>query len=206
MRFAVAGRRVTCGRVATVMKLGPRSQLRMVWPAHRLRNPPTVLPPLGYTLRLYRPGDEEPFYRLMALAGWPGWDQERLRPWQTRMLPGGWFLMVHEESGEVVATAMALRDQGEFGRPGGELGWLACVPAHRGRGLGLVVSAAVTSRLIEEGYRHLHLYTEDWRLAAIKTYLKLGYRPFLYLPEMVERWRVVCGQLGWPFTPEVWEA
>ena len=183
----------------------PYAQLRMVWPEHLLNVPPAVQLPPGYVLRTYRPGDEPRFCELMKLAGWPGWDDEKLRLWLPRILPEGWFMVIHTESDEIVATAMALRDQMEFGRPGGELGWLACDPAHRGKGLGLAVSAAVTARLINEGYRDIHLYTEDWRLAAIKTYLKLGYIPFLYLPEMRERWRAVCIRLQWPFTPEFWK-
>ena len=79
-------------------------------------------------------------------------------------------------------------------------------PDHAGRGLGLAVSAAVTARLLQAGYRHIHLYTEHWRLAALKTYLKLGYVPFLYLPEMLARWRALCPQLPWPFTPEPWRS
>lgn len=34
---------------------------------------------------------------------------------------------------------------------------------------------------MEEGYHYIHLYTEDWRFAALKTYLKLGYIPYLYV-------------------------
>ena len=60
------------------------------------------------------------------------------------------------------------------------------------------------TRFIETGYRHIHLYTEHWRLAALKIYLKLGYVPYLYTAEMAERWRAICAQLGWPYTPEVW--
>jgi mycothiol synthase len=41
-------------------------------------------------------------------------------------------------------------------------------------------------------------------LAAIKIYLKLGYVPFLYAPEMPERWQQVCAALGWAYTPETW--
>jgi hypothetical protein len=40
----------------------------------------------------------------------------------------------------------------------------------------------------------------------LKTYLKLGYFPFLYLPDMAERWRVICVPLGWPFTPAAWRS
>jgi mycothiol synthase len=90
---------------------------------------------------------------------------------------------------------MALRDQAEFGSPGGEVGWVACAVEYRGRGLGMAVSAAVTERLIAARYRHIHLYTEDWRLAALKIYLKLGYVPLRYAPDMEARWRSVYAQL-----------
>ena len=68
----------------------------------------------------------------------------------------------------------------------------------------MAVCAAVTARLINARYRNIHLYTEHWRLATPKAYLKLGYTPFLFTPEMPERWRPICAQLQWPFTPEVW--
>ncbi len=180
----------------------PYKQLRMVWPEHLLNTAPAVHLPLGYTLRTCQPGDEPRFYHIMEQAGWPGWNADKLRPWQMRILPAGWFMAVHAESGSIVATAMALRDQGEFHSPGGELGWLAGDPAHAGKHLGLAVSAAVTVRFLDEGYRHIHLYTEDWRLAALKTYLELGYLPLLYLPEMRQRWQTICTQLQWPFTPD----
>ena len=141
----------------------------------------------------------------MALAGWPGWNHEKLRPWAERQLPDGWLMAVHTASDTIVATAMALHDCAEFGVEGGELGWVAADPAYIGKGLGTTVSAAVTTRLLAAGYRHIHLYTDDWRLAALKTYLKLGYVPFLYEPGMEERWRTICDQLLWSFTPAEWK-
>ena len=111
-------------------------------------------------------------------------------------------MVVHKESGKIVTTAMALRSDAY--PAGGELGWFAGDPAHAGKGLGLAVAAAVTAHFINVGCRNIHLYTEHWRLAALKTYLKLGYIPFLYTPEMPERWRAICAQLQWPFTPEAW--
>ncbi len=183
-----------------------RPQLRMVWPEHLLNAPPAVRLPPGYTLRTYRPGDEPRFYQVMALAGWPGWDDEKLQPWLWRILPEGWFMAIHRESNQMVATAMALHGHSAWHPFGGELGWVASDPAHAGQGLGMAVCAAVTARFIGAGYHNIHLYTEDWRLAALKTYLKLGYIPFLYTPEMPERWRAICEQLQWPFTPEVWRS
>ena len=138
----------------------PYTQLQMVWPEHLLNVPPIVRLHSGYALRTHRRGDEPRFYKVMELAGWSGWDDEKLQPWLSRILPEGWFMVVHAKSDEIVATAMALQDQLEFGCLGGELGWLACDPAHRGRRLGLAVSAAVTARLIRADFRHIHLYTE----------------------------------------------
>jgi len=182
------------------------TQLQMVWPEQRFATPPTVDVPPGYTLRTYRPGDEPGFYHVMALAGWPGWDDEKLRPWIARIPPESWFMILHDATQTIVATAMGLHDHSNDHPFGGELGWVAADPAHRGQGLGRAVCAAVTARLIAAGYRNIHLYTEHWRLAAIKLYLKLGYAPFLYTPEMPKRWREICEQLGWPYIPEQWRS
>jgi mycothiol synthase len=179
----------------------PYEQLQMIWPAARLAEPPVPRVTAGYTLRTYRRGDEAGFYDVMALAGWPGWDSTKLEPWIARIPPESWYMMVDEQNGRIAATAMGLHDHSDLHPFGGELGWVAADPAHAGQGLGMAVCAAVTARLIAAGYRNIHLYTEHWRLAALKTYLKLGYVPFIYAERLIPRWAAVCGQLGWPFEP-----
>ena len=151
-----------------------RPQLRMVWPASRLDAAPEAAPPAGYTIRTFRPGDEPQFYELMALAGWPGWDDERLSYSLNRILPDGWYLAVHTASGAVVASAMALHNYKGTFPFWGEVGWLAADPDHSGQGLGRALSACVVRRFVAAGYRLIHLHTEEFRLAAIKTYLKQG--------------------------------
>ena len=184
----------------------PIPQLQLVWPERLFDAAPQSRPAPGYRLRAYRPGDERRFFELMERAGWPGWDEERLRPWLFRMLPEGWFMAVHEESDQIVASAMAMHDHTWTHPFCGELGWLAADPAHRGRGLGMALSAAVTARFIEARYRCIHLFTEHWRLAAIKIYLRLGYMPYLYSQEQPDLWREVCLKLNWHFTPENWQS
>jgi len=181
-----------------------KRQLQMVWPISRLTEPPIWIVPEGYALRTYRPGDEAGFFQLMDRAGFKGWDMEPFQPWLQKILPDGLFLVVHRESGDLVVTAMATHSPSPLHPFGGALGWVAGDPAHRGKGLGYVVCAAVTRRFLEAGYRRIYLQTDDWRLPALKTYLKLGWVPFLFQADMPGRWRTVCETLGWPYTPEVW--
>ena len=144
------------------------------------------------------------FFELMALAGWPDWDEAKLKPWLYRTLPAGWFMVVTEASDLIVATAMATHDHTWLRPFSGEVGWVAGDPAHKGRGLGTAVVAVVTASFIEIGYPSIHLFTEHYRLPALNIYLRLGYVPLLYRPEMVDLWKEVCGELGQPFTPEKW--
>lgn len=181
-----------------------KQQLKMVWPAHLRDSPPVVRVPSGYTLRTYQPGDEAGFYKVMHLAGFKDWDDETLHPWLLKILPDGWFFIVHQASGEIVATAMANHNPRELHPFGGELGWVAGHPEHAGRGLGMAVCGAVVGRLLQVGYRNIYLNTDDWRLPAITVYLRLGWLPFLYAADMEERWQAVCEQLNWPFTPQDW--
>jgi len=179
-------------------------QLQMVWPTHRLSQPPPVVLPPDYRLRTYRPGDEPRFFEVMALAGWPGWDEAKLKPWLYRMLPEGWLMVVTEADDLIVATAMATHDP-TWVRPfSGEVGWVAGDPAHKGRGLGTAVVAAVTARFMEMGYPSIHLFTEHERLPALAIYLRLGYLPLLAGPEVRLLWQAVCAELARPFTPELW--
>jgi mycothiol synthase len=179
-------------------------QLRMVWPERLLHAPPALLLHPDYALRTYQPGDEAGWIRVMAAAGFPGWDEERMRGTMASILPEGWFMAVERTTGAIVATAMATHNPSSYHPFGGELGWVAGEPAHKGKGLGWTVCAAVTRRYLSAGYRNIYLRTDDWRLPALKTYLKLGFQPFLFAPDMAGRWQAVCAQLAWPYTPEAW--
>jgi mycothiol synthase len=187
-----------------VSETKPVPQLEMVWPERLIGVPPIIWLPPGYLLRTYQPGDEVRFRRVMELSGWPGWDQEKLKPLLARILPEGWLMAVDVASGEIVATAMAVHSSTERHPFGGELSWVASDPVHRGKGLGRAVCAAVTARLLAAGYRNIHLYTDDFRHPALLTYLRLGYVPFLFQPEMADRWQAICTTLNWPYTPEAW--
>lgn len=179
-------------------------QLQMLWPEERLDAPPAVRVPAGYSLRTFSRGEMDAYLALAHAAGFDRFDEESVSEYMTRNLPGGFFVVEHDASGELAASAMAQHVPDELHPEGGVLGWVTGLPSHSGKGLGLTVCAAVTARLLSAGYSRIYLKTDEFRLAALKTYLKLGYVPFLFAPDMKERWRDVCEKLSWPFAPEGW--
>ncbi len=181
-------------QIPHLAQLPQTPQLIMTWPSEQRHMPAQPQLPPGYRLRTYQPGDEERFFEVMTLSGWTGWDEATLKPWIARIVPNSWWMVVWQpddaslEEELIVASAMGLHDHTDWHPFGGELGWVASDPAHRGRRLGQAVCAAVTARLIQAGYQNIHLYTEDYRLSAIRTYLRLGYTPYSPLPEMAQQW------------------
>ena len=182
----------------------PQQQLHMLWPENLLDAPLEARLPVGYRLRQFTPEDSADYLALMHGAGFTGWDESTVAAWTLRVLPEGWFLIEHEATRELVATAMVTHNPTELHPFGGELGWVAGSSAHRGQGLGIAVCAAVVRRYLQAGYRRIYLKTDDWRLPALKSYLKMGFEPFLYQWDMPERWEAVCRQLNWPCTPAQW--
>ena len=176
----------------------------MIFPPDKLGELPPVSLPNGYALRTYQPGDDGDFIRLMQSAGFESWNEESRRGALRAALPEGIFLIVHEQTGALAATTMATHNPAPHHPSGGELGWVAAHPDHQGKALGMAACVATMRRYVSAGYTRIYLKTDDWRLAAIKTYLKLGFIPFLFLPDMEGRWRDVCEKLTWPFTPKQW--
>jgi mycothiol synthase len=182
----------------------PPAQLEMVWPASRLDRPPPVRVPDGYALRTFRSEDARGYVELLRAAGFKDWTEENLGYWLGKVLPDAFFIVTAAGGEAPVATAMGSHNASERHPFGGELGWVATSPAHLGKGLGTAVCASVTARFLKAGYRRIYLKTDDFRLPAIKVYLRLGYVPLLFAPGMEERWRDVFAKLQTPFTPEPW--
>ena len=180
-------------------------QLQMLWPEALLGASPEPHVPPDYALRIYDPNlDLEDYLSLVHEAGFTDFDKQRVDGCLNRVLPNGFFVAVHRPTGEIVATAMATHNPKPLHPYGGELGWVAGRPAHAGKGLGTAVCAAVVKRFLSAGYRRIYLLTDDWRLPALKVYLKLGFVPFLFEQGIAARWQAICDSLTWPFTPDAW--
>jgi len=96
--------------------------------------------------------------------------------------------------GEIAATITVIchREKQQ-----GYIHMVASKPQFRGRGLGHLLNEIAVYHLKEQGMQTAYLTTDDWRLAAIKTYLKAGFVPDTEsLPEFRERWQAVFQALG----------
>ncbi len=173
----------------------PRPQLQMVWPQGQ--EPSPVPAPSGYSVRQYTNSDEADYIELLTSAGFDGWDSARVSQLTRQVLPGGFFVVECTRTGELAATAVAQHSPSDLHPHGGELGWVAASPQHRGRRLGRTVCSAALARLMDAGYEDIYLKTDDFRLPAIKTYLALGFQPLLFCEGMSERWQAVTDQVGW---------
>jgi len=183
-----------------------KPQLTMRWPRSRLRDrvPETLAP--GYSIRTYQPGDEHRFSELMKFGEFDSWDEGKIAYNLNRIIPEGWFFIDCNCSQLPVATAMCLHNYSGDAPFTGDVGWLACDPDHRGKGLGLQITAFATNKFLAAGYSKIQLHTEYYRLAAIKTYLKVGYMPVVNGDSMRAMWRDTCHSLGWDFSPRRWRA
>lgn len=160
---------------------------------------PELAVPDGCELRSLKPGDLEIWTSLLAGNGELGeWDLERSRvlfaPGSPMPLGGAFLASV---GGRPAATAqLHLHTDGDPYAPMPELGWVAALPEYRGHHLGRLVCLAVLRHAAEMGHERIFLKTDDHRLPAIRTYLRLGFEPWMYDATAPDRWAAVLR--NWP--------
>jgi len=179
---------------------------QLVMQLDSLENLPQPNLPSGYLLRHFRSGYERAWNKVIGRSFLGRNDFQSEIAEKDYFKPERVFFIFFAEAGDVdaedaVATASAWHKEG-WGERTGYLHMVGVVPAHRGKGLGLRVSAAALRRMAEEDKEQAVLETDDFRFAAIKTYLKLGFRPKVVHQNQPERWRKVLRKLE---TPELIE-
>ena len=160
----------------------------------------------AYTLRPYVSSDEQSLRELLEIDG-EAMGETEWQAYRDSLLPNGLFVVEHEIKERLVATAGAAHNPNPgrcFFPFGGELGYLIVDPGHRQRGLGTAVCSAVVQRFISAGYGSIRVCVQEHRIPAIRTYLRVGFVPFLHSEEVSRRWQQVFSELQLPFTPELW--
>jgi mycothiol synthase len=160
------------------------------------------MPPLpaGYTLRTLQSDELESLARLLADAFHDAeWTPERC---YEEFLAEAEFLaeetvkktFVIAFGGTLVATASVLIQPGKPDT--GVLHWVAADANHKGKRLGRIVSLAVLQEFARLGCTDSTLCTDDFRLPAIATYLRLGYVPEYGDESHLERWAKIEAALA----------
>jgi len=156
--------------------------------------PPVPDCPVGCVLRAAGHGDADALAELLTSAFAEfHWTAQRVREslLDDPNVPA--TFVVAREDGRLLATASAQRIPAY--EPDGFLHWVASSPEARGLGLGALVSLAAMHRLRELGFRACRLTTDDERIPAIRTYLRLGFLPVVEDDTHPGRWRALAEQL-----------
>ncbi len=166
---------------------------------------PALAPPEGCGVRSFRDGDQAAWIAIIndsfGLDYGPGGFEQRMgdaafRPSRV------WFATV---DGQPVATASAWVGA-RWGEAVGMLHMVGCLSEQLGRGLGTLVCLAALHQMRAEGRQRAVLQTDDFRLAAIRTYARLGFQPLLFSADHRRRWRAVVDALGLLSPPPEWAA
>lgn len=149
-------------------------------------------PPPGMRVRRATEDDVIGLALCLSLAFTDSWDATRVRS-ALLAAPEVVATWVVEADGQIVATASLATDAGHSAA--GVLHWVAALPGQAGNGLGSLVSVAALRSCADIGVRTAVLLTDDHRLAAIRTYRRLGFTPLHTDPSHAERWRVILADM-----------
>lgn len=128
---------------------------------------------------LIEPGAGEEVFRA-AILNYPDLDPEKD------------LIFVKNASGKRVATIAFPLHPGRAGY----IHMVCCLRECRGLGIGDAMNSFALARLEERGVDYTYLTTDDFRLGAIKTYMRAGFVPCEEGAGMAERWKKVREALG----------
>lgn len=173
----------------------PQLQMRR----KNLENLPEIKMPQGYTIRIFEDGDEVAWCNIInetVSEGQNNWTVEKFnKEFKESPVfePGRVFFVIFEN--EPIGTATAwVKEPGE--KITGMVHYVGVLPEHKGRKLGYLITLQTLHYMKEHGYKDAFLQTDDNRLAAIKTYLALGFEPEIIAENQHERWVEVFKDLG----------
>ncbi len=157
---------------------------------------PAVVPPPGYHFRTALPGDERAWCDIIEGSLGTGWTVDRAHAalfHHPEFDPGRLFFAVKgiEPAGTACAWFFDPDD-----RHLGQVHMVAVKPDHRGHRLGHWLSLLTLHYFRDHGYTAAELLTDDWRLPAIHTYLRLGFRPLHLDDSHRDRWIQVFRRLA----------
>ena len=96
------------------------------------------------------------------------------------------------ENEKAVATLTVICD---YEKKEGYIHMVACHEQARGKGYGTLLNNVALHTLKNEGMETAYLTTDDWRIPAIKSYLRAGFEPDVSTEDFKTRWNNIFKQL-----------
>ena len=152
---------------------------------------PDLSPPSPFSVHAFRPGDEAAWNRIVSDSFGRNADFEREIRQREPYHPDR--IMFADVDCEPVATASAWNRKDD-GPERGNLHMVGRRSLPAAKGAGYWASLGALWRLRREGRRDVLLQTDDFRLPAIVTYLRLGFIPHIVHPNQPDRWRAVFAE------------
>lgn len=176
-------------------------QLIMRWKHDGLPPQPPVFPE-GVTVQTFRDLEDpiDQWRKTVAYMGgdYNAWIAENPDYYRKHMLSYRcfrddqvYFLAVN---GEIASTITVICD---YENLEGYIHMVACKSQFRGQGLGTLMNTLAVAVLKREGMQSAYLTTDDWRIPAIKSYLRAGFLPELAGdPSFPARWEAIRKVIG----------
>lgn len=156
--------------------------------------------PEGYRYFTFRRGGNEEMSMEEYIKAWfrvePFWNLDEFYFFYNddRIPEDGHFLIL-DEKGEVAAHSNVQIDEH---RPGTQtVHFVSVAERYRGRKLGYCVSEMVLDYAEKHNCPTLYLTTDEFRMPALKIYLKLGFKPVIGDKSLEERWFPIMRMLGY---------
>lgn len=104
-------------------------------------------------------------------------------------------LFVTDVNDVPVATAAAW-EPGAFPADCALMHMVGVLPEQSGHNLGLHASLAAMKQAKKEGFARMTLRTDDFRIPAIKIYLRLGFLPVIIHENQIQRWKDILSLIN----------
>ena len=157
-----------------------------------LKDMPQVNLPAGYRLRSFKKGDEKNWNYIIQTSFENELEFSSEIAGKEYFKPERILFICKEKS--PVATATSWHKQ-ELGENTGYLHMVGVLPEHRGKSLGYQISLSVLHQMKQEGFKRAVLKTDDFRIPAIVTYLKLNFKPKIIHSNQYERWKTIIEEI-----------
>ena len=124
-------------------------------------------------------GVQDQVYFDSHLTDWPHFESDKC------------FILLENGQQAATLTVVCNHDSRE-----GYIHMVACKEAFRGKGYGTLMNVVALRVLKKEQMQTAYLTTDDWRLPAIRSYLRAGFQPDLSTEDFRQRWDAIMDTLN----------